>query len=177
MKIIKRNGEEAVFDISKIITAISKANNEVPASEKLTEKQISDIANEITTYCENSKTEMNVENIDLSTIESEYPNKKICGNYKIKLLLDGQEYNPQKYEQKLNIEINLSENKEYTILEYKNEKLSKYEKAEVGKDKITIATTEINSYLVYEKDTLQKCSIHVPVKSLNLYDGMTLLLF
>ena len=36
---------------------------------------------------------------------------------------------------------------------------------------------EINSYLVYEKDTLQKCSIHVPVKSLNLYDGMTLLLF
>ena len=53
MKIIKRNGEEAVFDISKIITAISKANNEVPASEKLTEKQISDIANEITTYCEN----------------------------------------------------------------------------------------------------------------------------
>ena len=49
MKIIKRNGEEAVFDISKIITAISKANNEVPASEKLTEKQISDIANEITT--------------------------------------------------------------------------------------------------------------------------------
>ena len=63
MKIIKRNGEEAVFDISKIITAISKANNEVPASEKLTEKQISDIANEITTYCENSKTEMNVESI------------------------------------------------------------------------------------------------------------------
>ena len=101
------------------------------------------------------KTEMNVENIDLSTIEkqieSEYPNKKICGNYKIKLLLDGQEYNPQKYEQKLNIEINLSENKEYTILEYKNEKLSKYEKAEVGKDKITIATTEINSYLVLEE--------------------------
>lgn len=101
------------------------------------------------------KTEMTVENIDLSTIEkqieSEYPNKKICGNYKIKLLLDGQEYNPQKYEQKLNIEINLSENKEYTILEYKNEKLSKYEKAEVEKGKITIATTEINSYLVLEE--------------------------
>ena len=101
------------------------------------------------------KTEMTVENIDLSTIEkqieSEYPNKKICGNYKIKLLLDGQEYNPQKYEQKLNIEINLIENKEYTILEYKNEKLSKCEKAEVEKGKITIATTEINSYLVLEE--------------------------
>ena len=101
------------------------------------------------------KTEMTVENIDLSTIEkqieSEYPNKKICGNYKIKLLLDGQEYNPQKYEQKLNIEINLSENKEYTILEYKNEKLSKCEKAEAGKGKIIISATETNSYLVLEE--------------------------
>ena len=27
MKIIKRNGSEAVFDISKIITAVTKANN------------------------------------------------------------------------------------------------------------------------------------------------------
>ena len=101
------------------------------------------------------KTEMTVENIDLSTIEkqieSEYPNKKICGNYKIKLLLDGQEYNPQKYEQKLNIEINLSENKEYTILEYKNEKLSKCGKAEAGKGKIIISATETNSYLVLEE--------------------------
>lgn len=101
------------------------------------------------------KTEMTVENIDLSTIEkqieSEYPNKKICGNYKIKLLLDGQEYNPQKYEQKLNIEINLSENKEYTILEYKNEKLSKCEKAEAEKGKIIISATETNSYLVLEE--------------------------
>ena len=101
------------------------------------------------------KTEMTVENIDLSTIEkqieSEYPNKKICGNYKIKLLLDGQEYNPQKYEQKLNIEINLSENKEYTILEYKNEKLSKCEKAEAGKGKIIISATETNSYLILEE--------------------------
>ena len=101
------------------------------------------------------KTEMTVENIDLSTIEkqieSEYPNKKICGNYKIKLLLDGQEYNPQKYEQKLNIEINLIENKEYTILEYKNEKLSKCEKAEAGKGKIIISATETNSYLILEE--------------------------
>ena len=101
------------------------------------------------------KTEMTVENIDLSTIEkqieSEYPNKKICGNYKIKLLLDGQEYNPQKYEQKLNIEINLSENKEYTILEYKNEKLSKCGKAEAGKGKIIISATETNSYLILEE--------------------------
>lgn len=32
-------------------------------------------------------------------------------------------------------------------------------------------------YLVYEKDSMQKCSKDVPLQSLNLYDGMTLLLF
>ena len=40
MKIIKRNGSEAVFDISKIIAAVSKANNVVPAGQRLTKEQI-----------------------------------------------------------------------------------------------------------------------------------------
>ncbi|MBR6106823.1 MAG: anaerobic ribonucleoside-triphosphate reductase [Oscillospiraceae bacterium] len=40
MKIIKRSGAEAVFDITKIIAAISKANREVPESDRLTPQQI-----------------------------------------------------------------------------------------------------------------------------------------
>ena len=40
MKIIKRNGSEAVFDISKIITAIGRANKTVPESERMTQEQI-----------------------------------------------------------------------------------------------------------------------------------------
>ena len=44
MKIIKRNGEEAVFDISKIATAITKANNQVPLNEQLSREQIQAIA-------------------------------------------------------------------------------------------------------------------------------------
>ena len=63
MKIIKRNGEEAIFDINKIIVAITKANNEVPISERLSTEQINNIAENISKLCEESKVEMNVEAI------------------------------------------------------------------------------------------------------------------
>ena len=61
MKIIKRNGEEAVFDISKIATAITKANNQVPLNEQLSREQIQAIAGHIADVCSQSATEMNVE--------------------------------------------------------------------------------------------------------------------
>ena len=38
MKIIKRNGSEAVFDISKIIAAVTKANNVVASNQRLTKE-------------------------------------------------------------------------------------------------------------------------------------------
>ena len=63
MKIIKRNGEEAIFDINKIIVAITKANNEVPIAERLSNEQINNIAENISKLCEESKVEMNVEAI------------------------------------------------------------------------------------------------------------------
>ena len=44
MKIIKRSGCEVDFDITKIIVAITKANNEVPETNKLTAAQIREIA-------------------------------------------------------------------------------------------------------------------------------------
>ena len=37
--------------------------------------------------------------------------------------------------------------------------------------------TYTGDYLVYEQSSMQKCSKYVLVESLNLYDGMTLLLF
>ena len=40
MKIIKRNGSEAVFDITKIISAISKANKVVPEAQRLTKQDV-----------------------------------------------------------------------------------------------------------------------------------------
>ncbi len=48
MKIIKRSGTEEIFDITKIIAAITKANNEVPDSDRLSADAIREIADEVT---------------------------------------------------------------------------------------------------------------------------------
>ena len=52
MKIIKRNGSEAVFDITKIILAISKANETVGEGERMTPMQIQRIAERVVLACE-----------------------------------------------------------------------------------------------------------------------------
>ncbi len=51
MKVIKRNGTEVVFDISKIITAITKANEAVTESERMTPMQIRRIAEAVELNC------------------------------------------------------------------------------------------------------------------------------
>ncbi len=51
MKIIKRSGKEVAFDVSKIIAAIEKANNEVTEEKKLTHGQIIDIATGVEKLC------------------------------------------------------------------------------------------------------------------------------
>ena len=51
MKIIKRNGEEAVFDITKIINAVGKANNTVQEMARLDQEQIIGIAATIEENC------------------------------------------------------------------------------------------------------------------------------
>ena len=52
MKIIKRNGSEADFDISKIMVAISKANDTVDESIRMTHMQIQRIAQSVVLSCE-----------------------------------------------------------------------------------------------------------------------------
>ena len=52
MKIIKRNGSEAAFDISKIIVAIGKANATVDESIRMTPMQIQRIAESVVLSCE-----------------------------------------------------------------------------------------------------------------------------
>ena len=51
MKIIKRNGSEAVFDITKIIVAITKANNADEHSRELSQEQIVTIASNVEESC------------------------------------------------------------------------------------------------------------------------------
>jgi len=52
MKIIKRNGSEEAFDITKIIMAITKANETVDASIRMTPMQIQRIAESVVLSCE-----------------------------------------------------------------------------------------------------------------------------
>ena len=52
MKIIKRNGSEAAFDIAKIVTAITKANGAVEEKGRMTPMQIQRIAESVVLACE-----------------------------------------------------------------------------------------------------------------------------
>ena len=63
MKIIKRNGSEAVFDISKIIAAVTKANNVVASNQRLSKEQITTIADDVAQECQTRNHAMNVEEI------------------------------------------------------------------------------------------------------------------
>ena len=51
MKIIKRNGSEVVFDITKIIMAISKANETVAEADRMTPVQVQRIAQSVELQC------------------------------------------------------------------------------------------------------------------------------
>ena len=63
MKIIKRNGSEAVFDITKIITAITKANDATPEGARMTPMQIQRIAESVVLACENLGRSPSVEEV------------------------------------------------------------------------------------------------------------------
>ena len=52
MKIIKRNGAEAVFDIEKITMAVTKANEAVEEKVRMTPLQISRISQSVQISCE-----------------------------------------------------------------------------------------------------------------------------
>ena len=63
MKIIKRNGSEAVFDITKIIQAIGRANRTAAESEQLTPTQIQRIAERVELNCKEMNRSPGVEEI------------------------------------------------------------------------------------------------------------------
>ena len=63
MKIIKRNGSEVPFDITKIITAVTKASDSVSRKSSLTQEQILSIANDVTEQCQTLNRAVSVEEI------------------------------------------------------------------------------------------------------------------
>ena len=63
MKIIKRNGAEVPFDITKIITAVTKASDSVGGKSRLTREQITQIASDVTDQCHALNRAVSVEEI------------------------------------------------------------------------------------------------------------------
>ena len=63
MKIIKRNGSEVPFDITKIITAVTKASDSVGGKSRLTREQINQIADDVTEQCQALNRAVSVEEI------------------------------------------------------------------------------------------------------------------
>ena len=63
MKIIKRNGAEVPFDITKIITAVTKASDSVGGQSRLTKDQITQIAADVTDQCQALNRAVSVEEV------------------------------------------------------------------------------------------------------------------
>ena len=75
MKIIKRSGQEVAYDISKIIAAVRKANNSVVDAEKMTDRQIDVIADNMIRQCEKMNRSLSVEEIQ-DMVENEIMNQR-----------------------------------------------------------------------------------------------------
>ncbi|MDD4849875.1 MAG: anaerobic ribonucleoside-triphosphate reductase [Gemmiger sp.] len=114
MKIIKRNGSEAVFDISKIIAAITKANNVVKPEQRLTQAQIFEIANTVQSACEAHSHAMSVEDIQ-DIVEDRI---MAAGSYQV-----ARKYITYRYVQSLRRTHNTTDDRILSLIECNNEEV------------------------------------------------------
>ena len=75
MKIIKRSGTETVCDITKITAAITKANKEIPTSDRLSLQQIQEISDNVEQMCLEMRRSPSVEEIQ-DMVENQIMNKR-----------------------------------------------------------------------------------------------------
>ena len=83
MKIIKRSGVEAPFDLEKITAAVVKANESVSDVEKMTPEQIAVISANMRTICEGMNRALSVEEIQ-DLVENQIMNQRafsVARNY------------------------------------------------------------------------------------------------
>ena len=114
MKIIKRNGSEAVFDITKIISAITKANKVVPEAQRLTKQQIIEISNHVQEVCYARGHAMNVEEIQ-DIVEDAI---MATGAYEV-----ARKYITYRYVQSLKRTHNTTDDKILSLIECNNEEV------------------------------------------------------
>ena len=113
MKIIKRNGSEEIFDIEKIVNAISKAN-EADHKNDLTKEQIKDIAEYVEYKCNKMGRAVSVEEIQ-DMVENQIMSK---GAFDL-----ARRYVKYRYTRYLVRKSNTTDNKILTLIECNNEEV------------------------------------------------------
>jgi len=113
-RVIKRNGEEVSFDLSKIISAISKANKEVDPIHRMNEYQIVAIAEKIAQQTEESMHAVNVEDIQ---------NMVETGIMEMRGYEVAQKYVRYRYKRELTRKSNTTDNGILALLEHLNEEV------------------------------------------------------
>lgn len=115
LKIIRRSGQEMPYQRDKIITAITKANNEATyAPDRLTEKQIEDIAYNIENYLLGLSYSAPVEDIQDKVITEIMK----AGAYKV-----AKDYTEYRYLHSINRTESTLDKNVLSIVEYKNENI------------------------------------------------------
>jgi len=114
MKIIKRSGAEAAFDIEKIVNAIKGANSEVQEGSRLTEREISFAAHNVAEACEMAGHTVSVEEIQ-DLVEDEIMK---LGRFEV-----ARRYIIYRYVQSLKRTKNTTDDKILSLIECNNEEV------------------------------------------------------
>ena len=113
-RVIKRNGEEVSFDLSKIISAIGKANQEVDPIHRMNEYQIIAIAEKIAQQTEEAMHAVNVEDIQ---------NMVETGIMEMRGYEVAQKYVRYRYKRELTRKSNTTDNGILALIEHLNEEV------------------------------------------------------
>ena len=114
MKIIKRNGTEVPFDITKIIVAVSKANQSVDEKVRLSREQITDIAAAVTDRCQKLSRAISVEEVQ-DLVENELMDVKAHDV--------ARHYITYRYVQNLKRQTNTTDERILSLIECNNEEV------------------------------------------------------
>ena len=114
MKIIKRNGAEVPFDITKIITAVTKASDSVSGQSRLTKDQITQIAAAVTDQCQALNRAVSVE---------EEPDMVENQRVDIKAHDVARHYITYRYVQSLKRQTNTTDERILSLIECQNEEV------------------------------------------------------
>ena len=114
MNIIKRDGSEEIFDVNKIIIAITKANQSVIPSARLTEEQIKSIANDVQAAATNMHRALSVEEIQ-DMVEDQIMDKRA---FEV-----ARQYITYRYKRELVRQSNTTDRKILSLIECNNEEV------------------------------------------------------